>query len=68
MGVYNYKRRKHLKYTEVQRQKAENNSKKFANLFYRPSCNIIIDEETFFCHGRDIPASARFCFMINFIY
>ena len=37
MGISNYKREKTPKYSEVQRQKAENNSKKLANLFYQSS-------------------------------
>ena len=35
MGINNFKREKTPKYSEVQRQKAENTSKKLANLFYR---------------------------------
>ena len=49
------------KYSEVQRQKAENNRKKFASLFYRSSCDLITDDEKYFSLDRDnMPGSARF--------
>ena len=61
MGISNYKREKKPKYTETQRQNAENNCKKLANLFYRSSCVIIQDDEKYFCLDRDnMPGSARF--------
>ena len=61
MGISNYKREKTPKYTEKQRQNAENNCRKLANLFYRSSCVIIQDDEKYFCLDRDnMPGSARF--------
>ena len=59
MGISNYKREKTPKYTEKQRQNAENNCKKLANLFYRSSCVIILDDEKYFCHDN-MPGSSRF--------
>ena len=61
MGISNYKREKTPKYTEKQRQNAENNCRKLANLFYRSSCVIIQDDEKYFCLDRDnMPGSALF--------
>ena len=61
MGISNYKREKTPKYTEKQRQNAENNCRKLANLFYRSSCVIIQDVEKYFCLDKDnMSGSARF--------
>ena len=61
MGISNYKREKTPKYTEAYQTKSREKSKKLANLFYRLSCDLIIDEEKYFCHDRDnMPVSARF--------
>ena len=52
MVISNYKREKTPKYTEVQRQKAEKNSKKLSNLFKRSSCVIIIDDKNIFVGSK----------------
>ena len=64
MVISNYKREKTPKYTvqrQVKRLKPLINSKKLANLFYRSSCDMIIDDEKYFCLNRNnMPGSARF--------
>ena len=48
MAISCLKREKTPKYTEKQTEKANNLSKKLANLLYRSSCCVVLDDEKYF--------------------
>ena len=47
MNIFCYKREKAPKYSEKQAEKAKNLCKKLANLLYRSSCCLILDNEKY---------------------
>ena len=59
MNISCYKREKTPKYSEKQAEKAKNLCQKLANLLYRSSCFLILDDEKYFTydgsnmHGND---------------
>ena len=50
MNISCYKREKTPKYSEKQAEKAKNLCKKVANLLYRSSCCLILDDEKYFTY------------------
>ena len=50
MKILCYKRKKTPKYSEKQAEKAKNLCKKLANLLYRSSCCLFMDDEKYFTY------------------
>ena len=50
MNISCYKRKKTPKYSKKQAEKAKNLCQKLANLLYRSSCCLILDDETYFTY------------------
>ena len=50
MNISCYKREKTPKYSEKQAEKAKNLCKKLANLLYRSSCCLVLNDEKYFTY------------------
>ena len=56
MHISCYKREKTPRYTEKQAKKSQELCQKLANLFYRDSCSVIMDNEKYlFFYGQNMP-------------
>ena len=61
LGITYRKHEKTTKYSKLQRQKAQERSRKLANLLYRSSCSVVIDDEKYFTfEGDNMPGNAGY--------